>query len=208
MKSVSLSGSLRENVGKKDASTLRQQGKVPCVLYGGESQIHFSVNYLDISKIVFSPDVYFVDINLEKDNFRGAIKDLQFDPLTDKVTHVDFMQLFEDKEVKLELPVQISGSSIGVRNGGKLAVHFRRLPVRGLPKDFPDAVEINISKLRIGQAIRIKSIQFPGITVIQNPEAVIVAVKRGRASVEDEAEEEAGAEGEAPATAEAPAAEA
>ena len=212
MKKVSLSGSPRENVGKKDAAKLRNEGKVPCVLYGGEKQVHFYAEHIDLSKIVFSPDVYFIELSIDGQKYQSIIKDFQFHPVTDHIMHLDFQQVMADKELKMELPVRLSGSSIGVRNGGRLGVNFRRLMVKGLPDAFPDAIEIDISPLKIGSAVRIKDIQIPGINILQNPEVVVLAVKRGRTATEfaeDEAAEtaeaaatEAAAEGEAAAESE------
>jgi len=197
MKTVSLSGSPRENVGKKDAAHLRDAGRVPAVVYGGDEQIHFSVDLIAVSKYIYTPDVFKFEIDINGRKVEAILKDLQTHPVTDRIIHLDFLQVIEGKAVKMELPVRIVGNSIGVRNGGKLAVLFRRIQVTGLPKDFPEYAEIDISKLRIGQSIRIKSIEIPGVTILHAPDAVVVAVKRARGSVDDSAddEEEEGAEG-------------
>lgn len=195
MKTVSLSGSSRKNVGKKDASEVRANGGVPCVVYGGSEQIHFSVNEIAFSKFVFTPDVFKFELEIDGKKVEAILKDLQFDPITDRVIHADFLEIVDGKIVKMELPVRITGNAIGVRNGGRLAVNFRRVKVSGIPADFPEAIELDITKLRIGRSIRIKEISVPGVTLLHNPEAVVVAVKTARGAVDEGEEEEEGEEG-------------
>ncbi len=204
MKTVSLSGSPRENVGKKDASKVRSEGRVPCVVYGGESQTHFSVDQVAFSKFVFTPDVFRFELEIDGKKVDAILKDLQFDPVTDQVIHADFLEIIEGKAVKMELPVRITGNAIGVRNGGRLATNFRRIKVNGMPADFPDVVSLDITKLRIGQSLRIKDIELPGVSILHNPQSVVVAIKNARGAVdegeeEDEEGEEEGAEEGAPA---------
>jgi large subunit ribosomal protein L25 len=195
MKTVSLSGSPRENVGKKDASQVRAEGGVPCVVYGGKDQIHFSVNLIALSKFVYTPDVFKFELEVGGKKIEAILKDLQFDPVTDRIIHADFLEIIEGKPVKMELPVKLTGNALGVRNGGRLATNFRRINVSGLPKDFPDAVVLDITALRINQSIRVKDLELPGVTVLHNPEAIVVAVRTARGAV-DEDEEEEGEEGE------------
>lgn len=212
MKTVSMSGSLRENVGKKDAAALRKEGRVPSVLYGGPEQIHFHISELEIKKLIYSPDAYEVHLELGGKTYRSVMKDIQFHPVSDRPVHIDFIQMFEDKPITVQLPVQTVGNSIGVINGGRLAVNYRNLAVNGLPNALPDSIEVNITKLKIGQDIRIKNLEIPGCKILQPENAVVVAVKMTRASMgatEDEDEEDEGApaegapaaEGEAPAEA-------
>ena len=191
MKIAQLSGSLRANVGKKDAASLRAAGRVPCVLYGQGSQTHFSVKQNDIEKLVFSPDVYQVDLDIEGKKTRGIIQELQQHPLKDTVQHVDFLELNESKPVKVKLPVRVSGSSIGVMNGGKLMLAFRHLQCIGLPNDLPESIELDISKLRIGDSIRVNAVNYNGVTFLDPATAVVVSVKMARgAGLEEEEEEE------------------
>ncbi len=208
MKTVSLSGSPRENVGKKDAAHLRAEGRVPAVVYGGDEQIHFSLDIIEFSKYVYTPDVFKFELEIGGKQVEATLKDLQFDPVSDRIIHADFLQLIEGKPIKMELPVRITGSAIGVRNGGRLAVLFRRIKIAGLPKDFPDYAELDITKLRIGHALRVKDITIPGVTILHNPDSVVVAVKRARGAMEDEEEDEEGEGGEGGEGAEETAAEA
>lgn len=185
MKTAQLSGSLRANVGKKDAAALRKEGRVPGVLYGTGEQTHFSVKRIDIEKIVFSPDVYKIELDIEGKKASAIIRELQQHPVKDTIQHVDFLEVTDNKPVRVGLPVRLEGSSRGVLAGGKLMQVFRKLNVVGLAKDLPEAIILNITPLRIGQAIRVKEVQFPGVTVLDPANAVVVSVKRARGSVDD-----------------------
>lgn len=196
MRTVSLSGSPRESVGKKDARALRARKQVPCVLYGGEEQYHFSLDLAELSKFVYTPDVFTYEIKIGGKSYEAILKDLQFHPVTDRIIHADFLEIVEGKEVKMDIPVSLVGNSIGVKNGGRLARNFRRISVKGLPKDFPDNIELDITPLRIGMALRIRDIELPNVTLLHNENSIVVAVKAARGAVEDELEDEEGEEGE------------
>ena len=193
MKTVQLSGSLRANVGKKDASSLRSAGLVPCVLYGQGQQTHFSVKQVAIEKIVYSPDVYQVELNIDGKTAVGIIQELQQHPTKDTIQHVDFLELNETKSIRIKLPVRLVGSSPGVMAGGKLMLVFRNLQCVGLSKDLPEAIILDISTLNIGGAIRVNTINIPGITFLDPANAVVVSVKMARGAVKGE---EAEGEGE------------
>ncbi|MFK7785813.1 MAG: 50S ribosomal protein L25 [Crocinitomicaceae bacterium] len=194
MKKAQLSGSLRASVGKKDAKAVRNAGRVPCVLYGSSEQVHFSVRSVDMEKIIFSPDVYQIEIDLDGTKKMAIIQEKQMHPVTDKPRHIDFLELSDDKLVKVSLPVRTTGSSIGVMNGGKLRVPNRSLRVLGLPADLPEEISIEVSDLRIGQSVRIKGLDIPNVTFLEPAEAVVVGVKMARGAAADEEE---GEEGEA-----------
>ena len=197
MKTAQLSGSLRVNVGQKDATALRNAGRVPCVLYGTGEQTHFHVKLNDIEKIVLSPEVYQVHLDVEGKKARGIIRELQQHPVTDRIRHVDFLEITDTKPVTVGLPVRLTGASRGVLAGGRLMQVFRILRSTGLVQDLPDAITLDISKLRIGQSIRVKAIDIPGITFLDPANAVVVSVKMARGAVkgadadDDEEEEEA-----------------
>lgn len=195
MKTVQLSGSPRANVGKKDAKAVRNGGGVPCVLYGTGEQTHFSVRDVDMEKLIFSPDVYQIEIDIDGTKKKAIIQELQMHPVTDKPMHVDFLELQDGKPVKIGIPVRITGRSKGVLNGGRLQAIFRRLNVEGLPKDLPEVVELDVTPLRIGMSIRIRDIEIPGVKILHAPDAVVVSVKMARGAV-DEDEGEEGEEGE------------
>ena len=180
MKTAHLSGSLRANVGKKDATALRNAGLVPCVLYGQGEQTHFAVKRNDIDKIVFSPEVYLVELEIEGKKAKGIIRELQQHATKDTIQHVDFLELNDTKPVRIGLPVRVKGSSKGVMAGGKLMQTFRRLNCVGLAKDLPDAITLDITKLKIGKSVRVGEINIPGVKFLDPANAVVVSVKMAR----------------------------
>jgi large subunit ribosomal protein L25 len=191
MKAISLSGSLRENVGKKDAKAIRNAGNVPCVLYGNGVQTHFSVNSIALGKVVYSPDVYQVELDINGTKTRAIIQELQQNPITDRITHVDFLELSDDKAVKVALPVRTKGVSPGVIRGGKMQQVYRRLQMVGLPKDLPADVTLDISELEIGDAIRVKHVVIPNVTLLDPANSVVVSIKMARGAKKKEADEAA-----------------
>ena len=195
MKKAQLSGSPRASVGKKDASAVRTAGNVPCVLYGQGEQLHFSVRSVDMEKLIFSPDVFQVELDIDGTKKMAVIQDLQMHPVKDKPVHVDFLELKDDKPVKVALPVRTSGSAIGVMNGGKLRQNYRRIKVVGLPGALPEAIEIEVSNLRIGHSVRVSDLNVEGVTFLEPADAVAFGVKMARGAVADEAEEEGAEEG-------------
>jgi large subunit ribosomal protein L25 len=196
MKVISLSGSVRSNVGKKDAAALRRADLVPCVLYGQGTQTHFSAKKNDIEKLVFTPEVYQVELDIDGQKATAIIQDIQQDPIKGTVRHIDFFQLDANKPVRVGLPVRLTGASRGVLAGGKLLQVFRRLTVVGLPGSLPDAITIDITKLRIGQSIRVSQIDSNDLKFLEPANAVVVSVKMARGAAkgsdaDDEEEEEA-----------------
>ena len=199
MKKAQLSGSLRANVGKKDAAALRIDSRVPCVLYGQGEQTHFSVKRVELDKIIFSPDVYQVELEIEDKKELGIVREVQQHPVKDTLQHVDFYELNVSKKVRVDLPVRTTGAAKGVLNGGKLSLAFRTLSCYGLPGDLPDAITLDISPIKIGQSIRVSEVSIAGVTILDPANAVVLGVKISRGAVdedEDEAVEEA-TEGEA-----------
>lgn len=194
MKRVSLSGSPRENVGKKDAAALRNAGNVPCVLYGGSEQVHFHIHDLDAKKLYNTPDVYVIELDLSGKAFKAIVQDVQLDPVSDKIIHIDFLQVTEDKPVKVKLPLKLTGFSIGVRNGGKLRQHFRKVTAVGLLKDLPELVELDITPMRIGHKKRISDLTVEGVKFVDAASAVVVAIQMARGA-SMEAQDEEGEEG-------------
>ncbi|MDA8956202.1 50S ribosomal protein L25 [Flavobacteriales bacterium] len=199
MKSFALSSEARE-ISKIANRALRNQGKVPCVLYGGEKQVYFSIKENDLDKLVNTPSVYICEIDFEGTIYKAILQDIQFHPLTDRIDHVDFLQVFDDKEVTMNIPINFNGSAIGVKNGGNLIVRRRAIKTRALPANLPDAIEVNIENLKIGKTIFVGDIRDEKYTYLAQDNAVIVGVKMARGAVLDEDEEEAeeGAEAAAP----------
>ena len=181
MKSIAISGSPRENVGKRDAKELRYEGKVPAVLYGGKNQIHFSVSASDLKSLVYTPEVSFVALDVAGVKAQAIIQDVHFHPLTDLPLHVDFLELDEKKPVVMQIPVKLTGTSPGVKIGGKLVQKLRKLRVKALPKDMPQNVEVSITKLDVGKSVGVGSLKFDNFSIINNPEDTIVSVTMSRA---------------------------
>lgn len=192
MKAISLSGSPRENVGKKDAKAIRNAGGVPCVLYGNGTQTHFSVDSIALGKVVYSPDVYQVELDINGKKTRAIIQELQQNPVTDRITHVDFLELSDNKKVKVALPVRTKGVSPGVIRGGKMQQVYRRLQMVGLPQDLPADITLDISELEIGDAIRVKHIEIPNVELLDPANSVVVSIKMARGAKKKEAEESTG----------------
>ena len=199
MKTASLSGSPREGVGKKDAAELRAKGQVPGVLYGGSEQVHFHVNEVQLNKLVFTPDTFRLAFEVGGTTYDCVVQDIQFHPVTDRIVHIDLLQVFADKPIRVKLPVTTSGASIGVRNGGRLHLVYRRLPVVGLADQIPESVNVDISPLDIGESLRVADISVEGCQVPLNDSAVVLGVKRTRAAMSAasaaDVDGDAGAEG-------------
>ena len=211
MKTFALSASVRET-NKIANRALRNQGKVPCVLYGGEKQVYFSATENDLNKLVNTPDVYLLNIDINGESFQAILQDIQFHPLTDRIIHIDFLQVFDEKEVTVNIPINFIGTPIGVRNGGNLLVRKRAIRTRAIPANLPDAIDINIEELKIGNFLYIGDIRDERYTFLAGDKSVIVGVKTARGAVEDEEEEEGTEEsaaegGDAPAATEEPSTE-
>jgi large subunit ribosomal protein L25 len=190
MKSFAINGSARTTIGKTNSKELRIAGLVPCVLYGGEKQLHFSLASVDLDKVIYTPSVYIIELNIEGATYRAIVKDIQFHPVTDRTLHVDFLELIEDKKVTVNIPFKTNGVPLGVRNGGKLRINKRALTISAFPKDLPDTIELNIETMRIGHSVRIQDIE--GDFEFLHPEnQIVVAVSMARGAAEDD---EAGAE--------------
>ncbi|MGB5402538.1 MAG: 50S ribosomal protein L25/general stress protein Ctc [Robiginitalea sp.] len=209
MKSITIKGSERESVGKKSTKALRNAGKVPCVIYGGETPMHFSADELSFKDLVYTPNAHTVVVKMEDGSkVRAVMQDIQFHPVTDRILHVDFYQLFDDKAVTLEIPVRLEGNSPGVRNGGRLLFRKRKLVIRALPDNLPDVFKVDISKLKIGDNISVETLKNDDFAILHPDSTVVVQVKTARTAVVVEDDEEEGVEGEEGATAEAEGAEA
>ena len=198
MKSITIKGSKRESVGKVATKVLRNADKVPCVLYGGENPLHFSANELDFSKLVYTSSAHTVVLEINGDQKINAIlQDIQFHPVSDKILHVDFYQLSEDKEVNMEIPVIIEGSAPGVMlEGGTLEISKRKIKVRALPKNLPDFINVDISSLKLGNKITTAELESEDFTILHPDNTVVCKVRTSRASMNIE-EEELEVEGEA-----------
>ncbi|MCC6600020.1 MAG: 50S ribosomal protein L25 [Crocinitomicaceae bacterium] len=183
MKQIKLSGSLRENVGRTDASELRKKGRIPGVLYGGTEQISFNISEIDLTKILRLPDTLQINLEIGSKSYPTIIQEIQHHPVTDKVIHIDLLQLIPGKEVKTALPVRITGTSEGVRSGGKLMVNYRKVRIIGKPENLPEDIQIDISNMKIGDMVRIRELNVPGCRVLEAEASAVVAVEATRASI-------------------------
>lgn len=200
MRTVSVSGSPRENVGKKDARRLRREDLVPCVIYGGKDQIQFVIPAISFKDIVYTPHSCLIKLDIKGKKFDAILQDIQFHPVNDKILHVDFLEIFPDKPVKISVPIKIIGDSPGVIKGGKMQIKLRKLLVQALPVDLPDEIDINISKLEIGDSVKVGQLSRDKLSFLDPASSVITMVKSARAAmmaavgdeVEEGAEEEEG----------------
>jgi large subunit ribosomal protein L25 len=181
MKTIAISGSPRENVGKRDAKELRYEGRVPAVLYGGTEQQHFAVLATDLKDAIYTPEANFLEIDINGVKTKAIIKELQFHPLTDLLLHVDFLQLFDEKEILMEIPIKLTGTSPGVKTGGKLVQKLRKLRVKALPANMPQYVEVSISKLDVNNLFRVRDLEVADFVITNTPEDTIVSVTMSRA---------------------------
>ncbi|GGH08557.1 MULTISPECIES: 50S ribosomal protein L25/general stress protein Ctc [Pedobacter] len=188
MKTIAISGSPRENVGKRDAKELRYEGKVPAVLYGGKEQQHLAVVIADLRDVIYTPEVNFVEINVNGVKTKAIVKDTQFHPLTDVLLHIDFLQLFDEKEIVMEIPVKLTGTSPGVKMGGKLIQKLRKLRVKALPANMPQNVEVSLEKLEVGSLFRVRDLKGDKYVITNTPEDTIVSVAMSRALKQAETE--------------------
>ena len=189
MKTVSLSGSPRENVGKQGATDLRRKERIPAVLYGGEKQFHFSISENEAKKLIFTPNVYIIELDVKGEKLKAIVQESQLHPVTDRILHIDFLQISDKKPFKIKIPVRLEGFSKGVQNGGRLRQNFRKLQILGLEQDMPEAIVIDITPLRIGHKRRVSDMSFPGIKFLDPKNAVVVGVQTARAAIEEEEEE-------------------
>ena len=199
MKTLAISAKLRNGTGKKDSKALRNQGNVPCVLYGGEKQVCFYAHENDFRNLVYTPEVFIVEFDIEGEKYRTVMQDLQFHPVTEKLLHLDFLQIFDDKEVTVTIPVHLKGNAVGIRDGGILSFRRRKIITRAIPSNLPDYIEINIEDVEIGQSIFIKDLRDERYTFLAPDNAVVVGVRIARELIieeEEEIEGEEGAEGE------------
>ncbi len=191
MKSITIKGSKRESVGKVATKALRNAGMVPCVIYGGKTPIHFSAEEKAFKNLVYTPNVYTASINVDGQKISAILQDIQFHPVTDKILHIDFYQLFDDKEITMNIPVKLTGTSPGVLNGGALRFTNRKLKVKAIPANLPDFVTADISKLKIGNKLFVTSLVNEDYTFMHPDNTVVVQVRTSRnATAEDEEVEE------------------
>ena len=182
MKTFDLAGKERESVGKKDSKKLRNEEKVPCVLYGGEEPVHFYCEEGDLRKLIYTPHVYLVNLDVADTKCQAIMQDIQFHPVTDNPIHIDFLKVSDDKPVKVNIPVTTKGYAKGIRAGGKLQVEMRYLTVLALPKDLPDSITVDVTGLDLGQSYRVSDIETDTLKILNAKSVPVVRVMVTRAS--------------------------
>ncbi len=197
MKTVQIKGEARENLGKKYAAQTRANGNVPCVLYGGETPVHFSAPDASFKQLIYTPDAYVTEIEIAGNKVNAILKDSQFDPVSDKLTHADFLLAPADKPVVVEIPVKTVGVSPGVLSGGSLQTILRKIKVKGSIESIPETIDVDVNTIELGESVQIKDIPVvEGFDILNAPGAVVarVQVTRNARMAANEEEEEATAE--------------
>ncbi|MBS0001059.1 MAG: 50S ribosomal protein L25/general stress protein Ctc [Cyclobacteriaceae bacterium] len=191
MKTIEIIGYKRANLGKSDAKRLRQDGNVPSVVYGEEGQFHFYAPMILFRPLIYTPEVYFVNLNIEGEIYRCILQDVQFHPVSDIILHADFLILHDEKPIKMGIPVEFSGRAAGIQKGGKLQVKLQKILIKALPKDMPEKIVIDISKMELGDTIKVKDVETKNFEILNNPRVTIAAVsipRLARTTEEEEAE--------------------
>lgn len=177
MEIFELAGSVRTDLGKKANKALRANGEVPCVIYGAGENINFYVTEKSLMKLLYTPKVYLVNITINGKSYKTAMREIQFHPVTDKVLHIDFYQVNEDKPVVMEVPVKLTGFAAGVKLGGKLIQVMRKLKVRAIPANLPDDLVVDVTPLELGKSMKVKELNFENFEIVNSPEVVVANVK-------------------------------
>jgi large subunit ribosomal protein L25 len=198
MKTVEIIGYKRANLGKSESKKLREDGHVPCVLYGGKEQHHFYAPMILFRDLVYTPEARFVQLNIEGQEFRAILQDIQFHPVSEVILHADFLELFEDKEIKMNIPIRDQGNAPGVQKGGKLIKKLRHLSVKALPANMPEYIDVDVSKLELGKTIKVANLEQNNYSILNNDPVSILMVTVPRAlrrnGGHEEGEEGAGGE--------------
>ncbi len=194
MKTLEIIGYKRANLGKKEAKQLRTEGSVPCVLYGGKEQVHFHAPMILFRNLVYTPEAYKVHLNIEGDEHDAILQDIQFHPVNEVILHADFLELSENKPVKMNIPLKLIGSAPGVTKGGTLMFKRRSVLIKALPKDMPEHLDVDVSSLDFGRAIKVADIKEDNFTILDNPSNSIAVIEipralRGRSADQEETEE-------------------
>jgi large subunit ribosomal protein L25 len=201
MKTIEINGSIRKELGKKSSGDLRKENNVPCVLYGGKEILHFYSHENNFTKLIYTHDAHLVKLNLADKVIKCVLKEVQFHPVTDRIMHLDFIEVADDKPITINLPINVTGDSVGIKAGGKLRIRKRNLLVKGLTTDIPDFLPIDITELKIHQSIKVGDLSFDKIELIDPKKLMILGIATSRVAqkTEEEIEAEETPEGAAPA---------
>jgi large subunit ribosomal protein L25 len=209
MKTLEIKGSFRTELGKKSSKKTRKEGNVPCVIYGKEQNIHFQAHENSFKNLVYTPDAHIVNLNLDGKEYRVVLQDIQFHPVTDKITHADFVEIFDDKPIIISLPIRVTGDSVGVKAGGKLRIKKRHLKVKGFANEIPEFLPIDITEVKIHHSVKVGDLSYEKIELIDPKITTVLSVATSRVVQKEEGEgvegalkpEGEGAEGTSPAAA-------
>lgn len=190
MKQISINGTARAELGKKAAKAIRNSGNVPCVLYGEKKDangqpeaIHFSVSEKEINKLIYTPHIYLVDINIDGEDHKGILKEVQFHPVKDNVLHVDFLEVHAEKPIVMGVPIAPQGLAEGVRAGGRLITMVRKLNVKALYSAIPEKLNIDVTALQLGKSIKVGDLHFENLELVTPKEVIVCTVKMTRAAM-------------------------
>jgi large subunit ribosomal protein L25 len=188
MKTIEIKGSFRTELGKKSSREIRKIGSVPCVIYGKEQNIHFHAPELAFKNLIYTPEAHLVDLNIENKLIKAVLKDVQYHPVSDKILHADFIEVFDDKPVVINIPIKVSGDSIGVIAGGKLNIKKRSLKVKGLPADLPEHLNIDITNLKIHDSVKVGDMSYPKIELLDPRRLMVLTIATSRVAAKTETE--------------------
>jgi len=191
MKTIEIKGTFRNELGKKSTKKVRKDDSVPCVIYGKEKNIHFQAPELSFKKLVYTHEAHVVKLDIEGQEYNAVLHDMQFHPVTDKILHADFVQIFANKPITIDIPVTITGDAIGVKTGGKLYVNRRHLKVRGLTEDLPEELIVDVTDLKIAHSIKVGELKFDKIELLDPKITTVVTVATARVVLKTEEEEAA-----------------
>jgi len=194
MKTLEIKGSFRTELGKKSSKKARKEGNVPCVIYGKDQNIHFQAHENSFKNLVYTPDAHIVILNLEGKEYKVVLQDIQFHPVTDKISHVDFIEIFDNKPIIMNLPVKITGDSVGVKAGGKLRIKKRHLKIKGYANDIPESLLIDITDVKIHHSIKVGDLSYDKIELIDPKITTVLSVATSRVVQKEEGEGVEGAE--------------
>ena len=205
MKTLEIKGSFRTDLGKKSSKQVRKEGHVPCVIYGKEKNIHFHTHEINFKNLVFTPEAHLVKLVIDDKEYKAVLKDMQFHPVSDKIIHADFIEVFDNKHVTISIPIKVTGDSVGVIAGGKLSIKKRSLKVKALPGDLPEFLPVDITNLKIHDGVKVGDLSFDKIELLDMKKALVLSIATSRVAQKVEGEGEAGAAAEGAAA--SPAAE-
>jgi large subunit ribosomal protein L25 len=188
MKTIEIKGTFRTELGKKSSKQIRKIGNVPCVIYGKEKNVHFHAHENSFKNLVYTPEAHLVKLSIEDKEFKAVLKDMQFHPVNDKILHADFIEIFDDKPVIINIPIKVSGDSVGVIAGGKLSIKRRSLKVKGLANDLPESLPIDITNLKIHEGLKVGDLSYEKIELLDPRKSMVLTIATSRVAQKTDAE--------------------